>query len=109
MSQATTVKEVLEAARWIIANKGWCQGYYGKDKHGMALGSINLATHAVSFCSLGAIEVVTKSNILQYRAEVLLRETIGDSSIGSWNDKSGQTKEQVLKAFDLAIEKSSKL
>jgi hypothetical protein len=42
MSQATTVKEVLIAAKWILENRGWCQGYYAKDAMGARVVDFNL-------------------------------------------------------------------
>jgi hypothetical protein len=103
VAKATTVKEVLVAARWMIDNVGWCQKNYRivNDNH-----------VPVSFCALGAIEeVVVNSPDLIFGAKSLLREQLGVkdanpySYVPSWNDQAGRTKEEVLELYDLAITK----
>ncbi len=59
-------------------------------------------------CALGAIDRAV--NILGYdqsyymKAKLAVQETIGEEYIVSWNDKNGQTREQVIQTFrDAAI------
>lgn len=90
-----TTKEILVAARAIIANeKNWTQGAYAKDKDGMSTGVI--CSNAVCFCSIGAIRKITMSS----DAMEVLRNHMEDSII-AFND--GHTHKEVLAAWDEAI------
>ena len=91
-----TVKEILSAARAIIANEeNWTQGRYAKDKDGSSIG-VNCSS-AVCFCSIGAIYKITMS---PSHAMEVLRKHMGDS-IMAFND--GHTHKEVLAAWDEAI------
>ncbi len=82
------VVKVLERARQLLIDKGWCQGKY-KNFDGQ-------------YCSLGAINAVTKSNKLQEEARKILKGVL-PIQISNWNDAPGRTKQQVLGAFKRAI------
>ena len=80
-----TTKEILVAARAIIANEeNWTQDAYAKDKDGSSIG-VNYSS-AVCFCSIDAMGV--------------LRKHMEDSII-AFND--GHTHKEVLAAWDEAI------
>lgn len=91
-----TTKEILVAARAIIANEeNWTQGAYAEDKDGSSIG-VN-CSNAVCFCSIGAILKIT---ISPFDAMKVLRNHMGDSII-AFND--GHTHKEVLAAWDEAI------
>ena len=91
-----TVKEILVAARAIIANEeNWTQGAYAKDKDGSSIG-VNYS-NAVCFCSIGAIRKIT---MFPFDAMKVLRNHMEDSII-AFND--GHTHKEVLAAWDEAI------
>jgi hypothetical protein len=113
MSQATTVKEVLTAARWMIENVGWCQGsyYISKDEVGCFNPSFEMgnASNVSCMCASGAVYLVEATKELQNQSLDFLWGTIGvgtEVSVPDWNDQPKRTKEQVLAAFDRAIEKA---
>lgn len=99
MSQATTVKEVLKAARWIIDNVGWCQGYYRKNAQGQ---DVYDDSQAACFCSVGALLAVETSN----QNLTTIAENLLNKDVVTWNDTPGRTKEEILKGFDLAIQRA---
>lgn len=98
----TTVTNILKKAKALIQTHGWQQDNYGDASCG--------------FCALGAIRVATSGSVnvpyddnygTYYDARMIFRHTIG-GPIPSWNDTAGRTKEDVLEAFDKAIELSRK-
>lgn len=108
--KATTVKEVLTAARWIIDNVGWCQKYYYKTKAGLGRFDVSSATDVDCACSIGAIYLTEASPVLQNQALDMFDSTLNDVSgvpfIATWNDKRDRTKEEVLAVFDKAIKRA---
>lgn len=107
MSQATTVKEVLIAAKWILENYGWCQGFYAKDAEGQRVYGYHIEG-AACYCTLGALNMVeTAADGLRAGATDLVIEVIGnDWIVSDWNDTPGRTKDEVLETFDRAIERT---
>lgn len=104
MTRARTPREVLIAARWIIANVGWTQGANATDVHGRGVPIDSKL--AARFCSLGAIDVteVEYSIVSKEKTKDLLRQfLLPYSDIVSFNDTPGRTKAEVLAVFDLAI------
>lgn len=89
---ATTVKEVLIAARWIQNRLGWCQGRRYEYDDG----------RKVACCMLGAVEFVVTTTSLQDEAVEELRTTV-ENSVASFNDTVARTKCDVLEAFDDTI------
>lgn len=93
-TKAKTVTEVLKAAKWMLENVGWCQGTYVKN---------NNAGKITAFCAAGAIETVNADVSLIDKALNRFGKVVGEGYIPNWNDASGRTLPQVLKAFDKAI------
>lgn len=102
---AITVKQVLIAGRWIIANVGWC--HFGGGKYDQ----VGIPT---SLCTLLAVDYVNAPFSLKDAAHDVLRAMIKEHypnpvkvpvyrSISGWNDRSNRTKEQVLDLYDKAI------
>jgi hypothetical protein len=109
--------EILKKARDLIINRGWTQGAYARAGgiKAVELETISgIISNADSFCSLGAIysadilEMAGDSNTahaIDYLQRVVVCEfTRFDMFIAYWNDMPGRTKEQVIDAFDEAIE-----
>ena len=62
---------------------------------------------ACQWCATGAmLHVVSMFAPAHFHALNFLREAIGQHSIVAWNDAPGRRKEEVLAAFDRAIELS---
>jgi hypothetical protein len=81
--------ELMKAARALVA-KGWCQ---------------RVSRDGDRYCVWGAIEAVTSTSLEADRLYGAFRDYgIKGKSITVWNDARGRTQEQVLAAFDRAIE-----
>lgn len=104
---ATSVKEVLVAARWIVENIGWCQRAAMIDKKGKRLNVLSgLNKEADAFCMAGAVNVVNTGNDFSLVADSFkLLNKEADGNFITWNDTLGRTKEEVLALFDRVIEK----
>lgn len=98
----TAVTRILKKAKALIKTHGWQQDNYGDASCG--------------FCALGAIRVATSGSVnvpydgnygAYFDARLIFRNVVG-GPIPSWNDRVGTTKEDVLEAFDKAIELSRK-
>jgi hypothetical protein len=93
---ASPVTQMLMEARQQV-ELGWCQ-------HSMR--------QRGSVCMIGALEIDDYTQFIG--AEALLLEAIGSlghshSSVAAFNDDLGRTKNEVLKVYDRAIEKSMTL
>lgn len=100
MNKAKNVREVLLAARWMLKHVGWQRGEFASFDP--------VSGRPVAFCAIGALMRVEKENPEDYsRALSELFLHIG-CRIPTWNDTPGRTKEEVLAAFDQAIERISK-
>jgi len=106
-NKAQNATEVLIAARWMLKNIGWCQGQYER---------YNYDNTSKAFCALGSIRAVETSP--EYDVESIyapksyaiyfLLSIISNNynNIQSWNDSSGQTKNNIIKVFTKAIKLS---
>lgn len=89
-----TTVEILEAARGKIA-QGWCQGMarlYNED------------CKPIAYCCLSALYDADSSDRGYDQTRGILPRAIGSNAIIGWNDSPSRTKEEVLEAFDRAIE-----
>lgn len=107
-----TAKDILVQARGYI-EKGWCKGYEATTSSGIPVSPVHPgAAHWDIYGSLKAalgVEYLTVD--MRYgepaaQAERLLREVVSDDFLASWQD--ARTKEEVLAAFDKAIELADK-
>jgi hypothetical protein len=93
-----TTHEALVEARNLIERDGWCQwaAADGRGAHCMG-GALGRVTQGDPNCTF------TETELAAFRA---LGEATGtkDYGIPGWNDKPGRTKEEVLAAFDRAIQ-----
>jgi hypothetical protein len=103
--------DILKAAKEKIATPDkWTQGAYAKDANGYAV--VETSNKAACFCSLGAIYAANprKEGTPNWDAQLAARDlasVVGKQSIVNWNDEEGRTHEEVLAAFDKAIERAS--
>jgi hypothetical protein len=113
MKKQSVTTKILKLARKLLAEKGWTQGEYARDKRQDPVHSDYKG--AVCYCALGALaaaghKLKAPEHIGWPRAA--LREAIGvDNDAGSipdWNDAPERTKRQVLAKFDKAIKLSTK-
>lgn len=115
------------AAKALIEENGWTQGYYARDIHKDRIAPWNQG--AVCFCTVGALiracgelrdhiyhSEETKELSL-YEKQVLLDalevhtslardylfKGVGEPHTPTWNDDSTRTKQDVLDAYDRAI------
>lgn len=95
-------KDLLMKARQLIAN-GWTQGRARKEVAGQAC-----------YCTIGALTFATQSSHVgvYHVARDTLRDTLRElgaitrvQSLVEYNDRPDTTKEDVLAAFDLTIER----
>lgn len=97
--------EILIAAKTVISDEAnWTKGSFARDAEGVSLGD-GYDNSAVCFCSLGAIEHVTKADIGDTPAITYLSIAAFDislSTIEELNDHSSHA--MVMQMWDLAID-----
>lgn len=97
----TKTVRILKGAKEHLEQYGWQRFAFGF-KHGpcCAVGAINVAATDDAFGKGG--------DLTAYQAIGALKMSIGIHSLGIWNDDSTRTKEEVLAAFQTAIDQESK-
>ena len=111
--KATTVKEVLVAARWILTHYGWCQGSLWKDQDDVNIYSTSYISSGEAklgcCCLSGALLLVdTDNEQVRSKAYNLLVNNIDTDKdfIPYWNDQLHRTKQQVINLLNRAIAKA---
>ena len=115
--QSTEVTdEVFRLAKNYI-EQGWAVKYQAFNQYGHPVPT--LASNAVSWCALGALEKAAHTKTNQFLDAVIAYELAADIFLDSlsqfvpatnryhiveWNDAEGRTKQEILDAFDQAIE-----
>lgn len=104
-------KEILIEAKRLLETKGWCQGAYAKDINNKVVRGFIGSEKPAAYCPIGAICQAQKEDFeIRPEATGFLRKVLdfkGRTSkfdVIDWNDLPGRTKEEVLQAFDKAIE-----
>lgn len=106
-----TTRETLIEARRLIAEVGWTQGFYARTDTGTLIEFDSPL--ASCFCMVGALRracgLPLKTCHLPATYRLLKAARLVDNNrslqyLVDWNDKPGRTKEEVLAAFDKAIE-----
>lgn len=97
--KAKTSTEVLQAAKWMIDNVGWCKKVFTRtDEKGKVLG----------MCATQAIFSVEVDDA-HIRVEAHNRlEKVMDGSVVGFNDADKTRKRDIIRAFNKAIEKGAK-
>jgi len=95
--------DLLRQARELLADpKRWTQGTGARAGDGLATGVHS--ANAICWCAWGALVYVhTDLNSLSDSLD-LIATIVGESEVSSWNDAPERTHEEVLAAFDRAIE-----
>src|SRR5215472_16812630 len=101
---AKSTKEVLVAAKWMLENVGWTQRKFARNKMGNSC-ALDDYEQVACYCAAGAIFAVkSESEIFINQARIALRGAMDAGSLVTWNDEPGRTREQVLEAFQKAID-----
>lgn len=85
--------KVLERAKLILNEYGWCQGTYGDD--------------SVGYCIMGATSEACPRGI-PWSSIVDTLQGLVTCRLSAWNDAPGRTKEEVIDLLDSAINVYSK-
>lgn len=97
-----TPTQILIDSRKVV-EAGWCIRASARTAKGIPCEWDE--AKAASWCSTGAmLHVVSMFAPAHFHALNFLREAVGQHAIVAWNDAPGRTKEEVLAAFDTAIE-----
>lgn len=104
MSKADDLRDAFDAAKKVLIEKGWTQGYYARNAK-EELVSVR-AEDACAFCAAGALMVAMghTSRQLRYDAFDILESVTPDHNVAIYNDASSRTKEDILALFDRAKE-----
>jgi hypothetical protein len=103
MNKVSNIKEVLVAAKQLIERVGWTQSWFVKR---------NNQGKVIAYCAAGAINRATleedeggisANRTLCAQSRNHFSKVVG-TPIVEFNDAPNTTKEQVLQAFDKAIE-----
>lgn len=104
-----TPKDVLVEMRRLIEEVGGTQDYDALDQEGEAVDPCSEV--ATCFCLGGALHRAEHGgnapHSVRDEVRLLITDAIGEGYIPNWNDRRGRTKEEVLQALDIAIEKSA--
>lgn len=101
---------VLVAAQHLIADVGWTQEVYARDRDGRSVDSSDAA--ATHFCAIGAVRRACYDR-KDHDWEKTVRdceELLNSAASGNamaLNDRSGTTRADVIKMFDRAIAECS--
>lgn len=103
------VVKVLERAKELLNEKGWCQGELAKGEHGESVDLLD--PRAASFCLLGAIRCQRETTSVNARisAGIHLASAVGSLrtdwlTVPDYNDAPGRTKEEIMEVLTKAIE-----
>jgi hypothetical protein len=98
-----TVKNVLIEARDLIINKGWTQKVFARDEFNNRISQYDKS--ACSYCMIGACRTAAmRHNVGPISALNALKNAINHPFISVWNDNPYRTKEEVIEAFNKAID-----
>jgi hypothetical protein len=104
--KATTVKEALIAAHWILTHYDWCQGVLWKDPLGSMItmkGDIDFGNTKLGACCLaGAVQLV-ETDYDPLEIVNVISEAIDGELVPAWNDAPKRTKQEVLDLLDKLI------
>ena len=105
-----SVLEILKDAKRLLIDKGWTKGEYAKTNTGYPCLSYK-SNDASCFCVLGALKVSGADS--DYDLPCKIFATANDIGlpykIADWNDNKERTINEVLSAFDKAIDYEEKL
>ena len=105
----------LEKARSLV-KQGWCQKAFARAPDGKSVGAHS--TDAIEWCVTGALQAASGfsyENMIGSRVAYadysasrsmfkLANDIASDYTVMLWNDRQGRTQEQVISAFDKAVD-----
>ncbi len=107
MDYTNTIEHLKKAKALIASPDKWCQGAYAETADGNTVQTNSPL--AEKFCSLGAIDRVDNSNryfaqrAIEYYIATITNSEYGKTSVGTYNDTTGRTHEEILALFDGTI------
>ena len=104
-----TIQDCLSDARKLIEKpENWTKGAHARDAAGESVDYDSLA--ALSFCASGALEKVHKDygSVIWTKAYSALLKSIPNEylDVADYNDDPETTHEDILRLFDIAINRS---
>lgn len=96
--------EVLREARRLIAEVGWTQGTFARNAGGADVSP--RSPQATCFCAAGAIIRANDGCDMGFSSPGIsaVEHVIDERWIDAWNDREERTRDEVLAAFDRAIQ-----
>lgn len=103
MSDVKVSTTILVNAKKLLEKVGWVQGTYTKFENDTIIG--HCAAGAI-FNAFNALDLPTSDPLYQARQRFNQVVGISADAISRWNDQPTRTKEEVLAAFDRAIQEN---
>lgn len=93
---------ITEARERVLG--GWCQGAVARDASGRAVAA--WSSHACQWSLLGSLLASRNGGRLSELADAVgsLHSSIGESALEVWNDRPWRTQQEVVAAFDRAMD-----
>src|SRR5690242_2932574 len=98
----TPLMILTQAKKLIDRPDSWTKDHFSLDKDGGDVSPRN--PKAACWCVLGALMRVSGNSATLLEAEELFRKAIGRNSTAKWQDERDVTHNDVMAAFDRAIE-----
>lgn len=104
MTSTITTLDILRGTRELLATpERWTQGVTARDADGQPIPPN--CEGAVSFCLVGGVrKTCGLFGVYKWRYVLAIEETLGITSLGSWNDEPERTHAEILSALDQTIE-----
>ena len=105
IEEVNHTRQILKQARELI-KAGWCQMKY--EHHGCycMVGAVQMATFGETGIDESEVDDIFYEASLEHLREVLSVQNL--AQICDWNDLGARTQDEVIAAFDKAIEKVAK-
>ena len=90
-----------------LVKRAWTQGDLARDAGGAPVPAT--APEACQWCAYGALEAAGAKHhrIVGYLAVHCMERVVGNLPLGEWNDAPTRTQDEVVKAFDAAIDETA--
>ena len=98
-----TIVDQLKEGRERV-KKGWTQKTHARNAKGRSVGF--RSPKAVQWCVVGSCDCANAC--VKYLRSIVFSRYPNEQSIVTWNDRSERTQEDIIEAFDRAIELAEK-